>query len=302
MNATLEGIAVIKQQLGSGNEVIVRPELKNSILEIPATQLRSLVAEHGVILLRGFEVSDDVFSKFVHQSSARVTVDPARQFVSKNAQLVDAGLGPVGLHCENGNAPRLPHLLWFHCTKAAKQGSYTTFCDGERAWLAMPKEIQEQFLGQKITYRRSISEVLWKNYVYHELGGFDAPQEVEFKDLENLARSIDGQRFELKENGSVFSEFRVSAVHASLFSKKLSFANSLLGPSYNYESPVISFENGAEIPQSTLEIIDQVTDACTDEIPWQDGDVVVIDNTRYMHGRRKILDKNRRICAALSYI
>jgi len=48
--------------------------------------------------------------------------------------------------------------------------------------------------------------------------------------------------------------------------------------------------------------VSSCTEICTDEISWQDGDVAVIDNSRFMHGRRKIEDSQRRLHAALSYI
>ncbi|WP_257222415.1 TauD/TfdA family dioxygenase [Acinetobacter sp. YH16050] len=41
----------------------------------------------------------------------------------------------------------------------------------------------------------------------------------------------------------------------------------------------------------------------TSEIDWQDGDVVLIDNKRFMHGRREILvpieDRKLYICMGL---
>ncbi|WP_407695253.1 TauD/TfdA family dioxygenase [Shimia gijangensis] len=38
-----------------------------------------------------------------------------------------------------------------------------------------------------------------------------------------------------------------------------------------------------------------LTETCTVEMNWQDGDVAVIDSPRVMHGRRAIKDHNRQL-------
>jgi alpha-ketoglutarate-dependent taurine dioxygenase len=40
----------------------------------------------------------------------------------------------------------------------------------------------------------------------------------------------------------------------------------------------------------------------TGEISWQPGDLVMIDNSRFLHGRRAFNDDRRRIFALLSYL
>ena len=303
MSVVLESrLGYRREPLGAGCETFIIADEYAKLSDIVNADICDWVAKHGVVILRGFTAGEKEFSALVHQASRRVTVDPARKFVSENAQLVDAGLDEIGLHCENGNAPRLPHLIWFHCVKAAKQGSRTTFCDGRRVWSILPVWVKQEFISKRIMYRRHLSSALWKKYVFHEVGGFKTVNDVRFQDLMNLADEVEGQSFVLLENERVFSEFRCAAVHATRFSNELAFANSLLGPSYNYEAPQICFEDGSDIPGEIWNEIRLCTDMCTEDIPWRDGDIAIIDNTRYMHGRQKILDVNRKICAALSYV
>lgn len=261
------------------------------------------LAEHGMLLLRGFESDKEQYSNLIQRCSLRVTVDPARKFISKNAQLVDAGLGAIGLHCENGNAPKLPHLIWFFCERAASIGSYTTYCDGYNVIDRLSNSIKEQFKNKRIKYTRTLKKQIWQKYVFHEVGGFNDYEEVEFNDLIQLETDKNNKQvFTLQDDGSVYSEFSCWAIHDTYFNKKKAFANSLLGPSVNYEPPIITFEDGSKISDETWAEISSVTESCTNEIKWQNGDVVVIDNTRFMHGRREILDKNRVIFAGLSYL
>lgn len=48
--------------------------------------------------------------------------------------------------------------------------------------------------------------------------------------------------------------------------------------------------------------MENLTDELTENIEWQDGDVVLVDNTRAMHGRRSITDTRRTIYNAQSYL
>jgi hypothetical protein len=87
-----------------------------------------------------------------------------------------------------------------------------------------------------------------------------------------------------------------------LFGDRIAWANSIFGPSYNYETPRITFGDGREIPADLLDEMRGLTDELTRDIEWKNGDVVMIDNTRVMHGRRAITDPDRTIFNALSYL
>ena len=71
-------------------------------------------------------------ARITHKLCKTITFDPARENTDKNTQKVDAGLGPIGLHIENGNTPICPDIVAFYSTKAAFEGSQTTICDGRR--------------------------------------------------------------------------------------------------------------------------------------------------------------------------
>ena len=281
---------------------IIESDKDQSITNIDKETVINLCAESGTLLFRGFSGDIDTFSEFVKNNSSKVTLDPARSFHAENAQKVDAGLNAVGLHCENGNAPKLPHFIWFYCKKAAKTGSQTTFCDGRRVWAALPNETKQLFEAKKIKYSRNVPENLWRAYIAYEMPNIKSADDVTVEHLKQFSDQIDGQIFKLNEDNSVHYSFIVGAAHKTLFSDDLAFANSILGPSYNYEKPTITFEDDTAISDEIIEQIKAITEQETQEIIWQDGDIVMIDNTRFMHGRREILDTDREIYAALSYL
>ncbi|WP_433926648.1 TauD/TfdA family dioxygenase [Sorangium cellulosum] len=261
-----------------------------------------MLADAGFLLLRGFDASLREFSRLVRRMSERITLDPARSLHGGLAQKVDAGLDAVGLHCENGNSPFMPHLCWFFCEKAASIGSETTVCDGYRAWDALTPAAQRAFLDRDIVYSRRVEAAKWKGFVYHSLQGKKAIEDITLDDLLSLAEGRRGTVIRPCGGGAIHYEFQVPAARETLFSDRIAFANSILGPSYNYEKPRITFADREAIPPSLLGEVVRVTEAVTVDIAWQDGDVLLVDNTRVMHGRRAILDPSRTIYNALSFI
>ncbi len=49
-----------------------------------------------------------------------------------------------------------------------------------------------------------------------------------------------------------------------------------------------AFDDGSTIPVSLLEQIKEISDKITYPFAWQKNDLLKLDNTRFMHGRRKI--------------
>ena len=66
--------------------------------------------------------------------------------------------------------------------------------------------------------------------------------------------------------------------------------------------PVITYGNDDPIPSEKLKRMEVLCEELTHNIDWENGDILLIDNTRVMHGRRKIEDTERLIFNALSYL
>ncbi|MEN9865129.1 MAG: Taurine catabolism dioxygenase TauD, partial [Pseudomonadota bacterium] len=261
-----------------------------------------LLKKSGFVLFRGFDLNLDTFSSFVRANSSRVSLDPARTFSGDVAQKVDAGYDPVGLHCENGNSPFLPDLCWFYCQKAASAGSQTTVCDGYRVWDSLSESTRKAFSEQKIMYTRYVEKEKWQKMAFHLMQGKKPQENITYDDLLALLNGSTHTTSKLLEEDAIEYAFTVGAAHSTLFDDRLSFANSLLGPSYNYQKPRITFADGSAIPDSIMAEVAEVSERMTENLEWQDGDMVLIDNTRLMHGRRAIIDPHRTIFNALSYV
>jgi alpha-ketoglutarate-dependent taurine dioxygenase len=296
MTTRQESIVGAREQVieSDGND-----HLRDALRE---ARLEDRLARHGVILLRGFDHDLDGFSDLVQRGSSRVTLDPARQYTGRHSQLVDAGYDAVGLHLENGNAPFLPDVIWFYCEVAASSGSQTTICDGEQAIDHLSAATRTTFERQPVSFERTVPEARWRQYVCKELGLEGGPESAGPEHLQRIESMVPGLSFDLLDDGSLRYRFRTPAIHASRFSDAPAFANSLLGPSNNYEAPVIRFADGTDIDEPLWREIAEATERATWDIDWRHGDVAIIDNTRYMHGRRPIVDHARRIHNAQSYL
>lgn len=248
----------------------------------------------GWALLRGFDMDMASFSSLTAQLCKTITFDPARENTEKNTQKVDAGLGPIGLHIENGNTPVCPDVVAFYCTRAAFEGSQTTICDGREVFQKFD-DSQKARWSQRMTVKRRLPEELWKRYLANEHPAISQPEQVTHEHILQFKAAIPDQDFTLHEDGSLDYELKVSPVRPSSLSNGQAFANAILGPSHNYEAPTYTLEDGSTVGTDEIEALRDIAETCTVEINWQDGDVAVIDNTRIMHGRRAIKDQDRQL-------
>lgn len=289
--------------------LVAQPGPGETLASIDKERLADWLGQYGYVVLRGFDCDVQAFSDLVRVHSSRISLDPARQFHDKDgkvlAQKVDAGVDAIGLHCENGNSPFWPDLCWFFCEEAPAVGSQTTVCDGAAVFRDLAPQMRAALLAQDIVYTRRVGEGLWKNYVRHAFaaGPEAADTRACFDRLLALVNDSASTKIELNADDSVTYSFRTPAIlDRSPFSPgRPAFANSIFGPSFNYERPTITFADGTPLSDLVRASLDSVCARHTVDVGWQDNDVVVIDNARVMHGRRRIEDTRRTIYNALSY-
>lgn len=273
-----------------------------SLSGLQRVDLLERLAQHGAVLLRGFETDLGKFSELVERVTPKTAIDPARDFFAKNVQLVDSGTSEIGLHCENGTTPLVPNVVWFFCERAAEFGSQTTLCDGIEVWKSLSPEAQALLLTRPVRFSRNVKRDLWVKYVKHHFAHLAFSEEISQEMLDGVFGSIPGAVARINADGSLFLSQAVYAAHPTFWSSEIAFANSIFTPSHNYEAPQISFDNDGPIPNWLLEECREKSSGLTTEIPWKAGDIILIDNTRVMHGRRQITDPNRKLFTALGFL
>ncbi|MGP5203405.1 TauD/TfdA family dioxygenase [Psychrobacter aquimaris] len=245
---------------------------------------------HGWTLLRGYHYDVETFSQLMSQLCQTLTYDPARQNITSEAQKVDAGTHAIGLHIENGNTPMPPDVIAFFSELSAKKGSQTTICDGHAVYQALSPELKATF-SQPMRISRYLPQAIWQNYVATATGRAYADQ-ISLDDLDTFITATTSQTLthyvEPHADGGVRYVLQIPAIREDNLSGQLAFANTLLGPSFNYEKPEFTLANGQHVDDALINELTQLCEKYTQDIAWQNGDVVILDNKRIMHGRRQI--------------
>jgi len=245
---------------------------------------------HGWTLLRGYHYDVETFSQLMSQLCQTLTYDPARQNITSEAQKVDAGTHAIGLHIENGNTPMPPDVIAFFSELSAKKGSQTTICDGHAVYQALSPELKATF-SQPMRISRYLPQAIWQNYVATATGRADAEQ-ISLDDLETFITATTSKTLmhhvAPQTDGGVRYVLQIPAIREDNVSGQLAFANTLLGPSFNYEKPEFTLANGQHVDDALIDELTQLCEKYTQDIAWQNGDVVILDNKRIMHGRRQI--------------
>jgi len=276
------------------NNIIIatqNDELTDNLTDVKTVTLaKQHLSKNGWVLLRGFNTDLNKFSELLQQFCQQLTFDPAREFADKTSQKVDAGKNAVGLHIENGNTPFPPKYVSFYSAKSAKSGSQTTVCDGKELYNNMSVELQQKW-SQKVTVSRQLPANLWRKYVVDQHPAVNAIDEVEDKHLNDFIAANPNQRGTINSDGSLDYQLDIQPCLTNAIdeqSNAMAFANAILGPSFNYEKPKYTFANGEQVSDVMIKETAKLAEKYTHEVTWQDGDVVVIDNKRVLHGRRAI--------------
>ncbi|KAF0568097.1 hypothetical protein FQV37_1433 [Psychrobacter nivimaris] len=261
-------------------------------VSLPKTSdILTALKTHGWMLLRGHHYDVDTFSQLMSQLCQTLTYDPARQNITSEAQKVDAGAHAIGLHIENGNTPMPPDVIAFFSELSAKKGSQTTICDGYAVYQALSPELKATF-SQPMRISRYLPQAIWQNYVATATGRTDAADQISLDDLDKFIAATTSKTLthhvEPQTDGGVRYVLQVPAIREDNLSGQFAFANTLLGPSFNYEKPKFTLANSQSVDDELIAKLTRICEVHTQEIAWQNGDVVILDNKRIMHGRRQI--------------
>lgn len=268
----------------------------DSILSLDRNYILNNLSKYGALQLKNFQISPDWFSEFISKISSRVTNDPARKATIENAQIIESGNMKMGLHLENGNAPFVPDFQFFYCYKAPKSKSRTTYCDGAKAFKRLTPTTAKLLENRKIMYTRVIEKSKWQKYFSTE---FQRP----IHSLEQISDSLpEDTQIIAHENDKIEWRVRRFAVYEEQLSTLKVQAHCILAPSINYDIPKITWDDGSMINPFIINEISESCEAETHPMDFEDGDVVILNNHRFMHGREEILDPTRIIYGGQGYL
>ena len=279
-----------------------------------AGQIERQAATHGAVLLRGLPLGtpDDFdaavvafgLPNFTYEDSlsnaVRVVYTP-RVFSANEAPPETT----IFLHHEMAQTPVYPSKLFFFCQKAAEQGGETPLCRSDVLWERIEKELPglaQNCLTKGLKYSNVMPAeadlVSGMGRSWQSTLSVDSKEGAETR-LSELEYSWDWMdQDELRVTSPTLPAVR------ELDNGKRSFFNQLIAAfkgwkdSRNDPSKSITHGDGSPLDPSEIERVCELADEITFDLPWQDGDLALVDNFLCMHGRRSF-NGSRKVLASL---
>lgn len=277
-------------------------------------QLGTWLDRYGAVLFRGFGVRGaEQFGAAVHALSGQ-TLEYRERSTPRHAVHQNVYTSTeyprtesIPLHCENSYAHTWPLRLLFHCEIAASTGGETSLADVRRVLARISPDTRKRFERLGVCYVRNLGEGLGVDWR-------DAFQTPDRSKAEQACRAAGydyawhGDRLRLVRNGpAVVAHPRTGQPvwfnHVVLFH---------LTSLPNGVGDELLREFGAEgLPSNTYygdgtaiepEVLAELRDAYAREtaaIPWEVGDVLIIDNMLTAHGRAPFTG-DRRVLVAMT--
>ena len=249
--------------------------LKTNAINIE--EIKSSFKKYGIIVFKGFDFEPKKLTHFTDIFTETYAADARRRskrYGKKNITNVDYGYDQIDLHSEASFAPAWPEIIWFYCiTPTAGKGGTTTLCDGIVLWQKLSSESKTFFLSNPIIYKLKIPVIDKKP------GKGKKPWSLNNSDVSDCFLDYDTGLLNL-----ILSRY---AVHKDKFSNQLCFSNHLL-IDLSSEDQIISrtLLDNKKIPYKIISEIKTKSDDFTYEYNWKKNDLIMINNKRFMHGRR----------------
>jgi len=269
--------------------------------------------KHGAILFRNFDVDDIlIFEKFIRVISPELLEyrerSTPRTELRRNIYTSTeyAAYEHIALHNEFSYAYTWPMKICFHCVKPAAQGGETPIADCRQVFQTINQKIKERFIQKKVMYVRNYGsgiDLSWQEAfqttdksVVEEYCR-KAPMEFEWKDdnrlrtrqvRQSVARHPKTQEMVWFNQAHLFHisnlELEVREALLELFKEEDIPRNTYYG-------------DGSPIETSVLDEIREAYQQASVSFPWQEGDVLLLDNVLVAHGRKPFVGKRKVVVA-----
>jgi hypothetical protein len=263
--------------------------------------VRALLADHGALRLRGIAVTAESFGQtvalvadaplleYINRSTPRSRVH-GQVFTSTEYRSDQA----IHLHSEQSYAATWPAVLGFWCTTPATSGGDTPLASTAQVLEHLPADLVARFQAHGVRYDRWYRPGL-------DVSWADTFQTDDRAEVDRLCAET-GLTTEWHDDGMVLHTIQIAqATHARASTGRLVWLNqaNLFHPAAlptdvaaavrqlpaNHLPRNASYGDGAPIPDSDIETINNTFTKCSRAEPWEQGDVLLVDNTAVAHGR-----------------
>jgi alpha-ketoglutarate-dependent taurine dioxygenase len=294
--------------------VVVNPVEKQSLTtyrDAVERMMNAHLSTVGGLLFRGFPIESaadfEAFVRMISPDLASYEFGSTPRSQVHNQIYTSTEYPPhqhIPLHNEQAYTTEWPMKIWFYCAQASSEGGYTPIADSREVYRQIPVRIRERFIEKGVMYVRNYGN------------GLDVPWTKVFNTtdrgiVERFCRAA-GIVHEWKRDGELRTRqvCQAVAVHPRTketvwFNQAHLFHVSNLEPSVR--EALLAVVNEADLPRQACygdgtpietAVLDEIRDIyqChAVRFPWEEGDVLMLDNMLVAHGRtpfkgpRKIL-------------
>ncbi len=264
-------------------------------------QIETWLLRHGGILFRNFNVrAVGEFEQFIQASSGALLDysyrSTPRSWVSGKIYTSTEypAAQSIPLHNEMAYSLNWPMKICFFCVRAAEQGGETPIADSRKIFQQLDPKIKDKFLQKKVLYVRNYGDkvdLTWQNVFQttskSEVESYcrQAGIEYEWKDSTRLrTRQVCQAVATHPKTGETvwFNQahlFHISSVNPEVRQSLLSTFKEEDLPRNAY------YGDGSAIEDSVLDEIRDLYQQQAVIFPWQEGDILMLDNMLAAHGR-----------------
>lgn len=265
-------------------------------------QLLAQAAEYGVILFRGFDLhTPQDFDSFIAAFDlknfpyAESLSNAVR--VNKTPRVFTANEAPpsvtIFLHHEMAQTPVYPSRLFFFCEHAAETGGATPVCRSDALWDRL-EQSQPQFAADCRNKGLKYTNVMpASNDASSGMGrSWQSTLGVTTRDEAEARLKKLNYSWEWLEDGSLRATTPVLPAIRKLANGRTSFFNQLIAAARGWKDArndprkALTFGDGSLLDPAMAIEATRLGEELSFDVPWQNGDVALVDNYVAMHGRR----------------
>lgn len=280
---------------------------------------------YGAILFRGFNVSSaEQFSEVISASSlgAIFNYDLCAVPRSKIQEGIYTSVNChesycIPMHNEKSYDPEFPSHIFFNCLHAAETGGITPLADAHQVWLSLPQFMQEKLRAKGIKYsryyygkslRQKLVKAIGSNFSGRTwMSGFQTENKHE---LEQILNKTGRKGVWTSKGNGLIVEVILPAFRYHPITNKIVWFNQSDHNNHSYngyfsvinqtiKNPIVrfilsqksflpyvaSYGDGEPISKKEADIMHFAIQKNKVSTPWQQGDLMVIDNYSCMHGK-----------------
>lgn len=313
-------IATMERPLHEGcrSPSVIEPRERSQRLDELLSSSRGEIAakllEHGALLFRGFDVRNVADFDRVVGAATGDRIDYVYSSTPRTAlgnRIFTATEYPppeeIPLHNENSYQRQWPLRIALCCLTPAARGGETPIAEMRRVTAAIAPELLEKFETRGVRYVRHYHpyvDLSWQQAFRTEdkaeVARLCTLHEIDYEWLdEETLRTVQvchgTARHPITGEHVFFNQahlFHVTSIGEDAASDLISLLGEDRLPRQTY------YGDGAQIPAADLEAVRSAFRSAAISFPWQAGDVLLVDNMQFAHGRRPF-QGTRKVVVAL---